>query len=45
MIDKRMVMAVLGALAQARRMAADARPERVATSWSFRIRRLTSWAR
>jgi hypothetical protein len=42
MIDKRMVMAVLWALAKAKRDAVEARPERVSTSWSFRIKGLNA---
>jgi hypothetical protein len=40
-----MVMAVLGALAQARRDASVAKAERVATAWTFNMRRLRLWIR
>lgn len=39
-VDKRMVMAVLGELARARREAKAARAERLATRWAFRLERL-----
>ena len=39
-IDRRMVMAVLWALAQASREASVARPERLSTRWSLNMARL-----
>lgn len=40
-IDKRVVLAVLSVLAQARRQSVTAQPERVATAWAFSMARFT----
>lgn len=40
-IKPAVVMAVLSMLSATRRMSEPAKPERVATRWAFRMRRLT----